>query len=81
MLRATAAALKLDVDFVRKERGVGIVKRGGSRFAYAALEEITLELQDALEDSCVPHCAFNGGSDVFCDVGEFGCARACGCHV
>lgn len=34
------------------------------------LEEVALTAQQALKDSPVPHCAFNGGNDVWVDVGN-----------
>jgi IMP and pyridine-specific 5'-nucleotidase len=74
-LRATAAALALDVAVIRKERAVGVVPRGSDAaraLSYEVLEELALAAQDALEargPRSVPTCAFNGGRDVFVDVG------------
>jgi IMP and pyridine-specific 5'-nucleotidase len=80
-LRTAAAALNLDVLVVRKERAVGIVARSPAsahRLTYEVLEECALATQIAIEkgyrqgkwSSDVPHCAFNGGHDVFVDIGH-----------
>jgi IMP and pyridine-specific 5'-nucleotidase len=74
-LRATAAALGIDVAVVRKERAVGVVPRSSDSaraLSYEVLEELALAAQDALEargPRSVPTCAFNGGRDVFVDIG------------
>ena len=74
-LRASASRLALDVTVIRKERAVGIIPRGGNAaraLSYEVLEEITLAAQDALSargPRGVPTCAFNGGHDVFVDIG------------
>lgn len=39
-------------------------------FSYETLEEIALSVQEALKGRVVPHCAFNGGRDVWVDVGN-----------
>lgn len=36
---------------------------------YEVLEEIVITVQAQLVDAPLPFCAFNGGSDVFVDVG------------
>jgi hypothetical protein len=70
VLLSKAAALRIEVEFIRKERSIGIIKRGdSSQFTYTALEEIALGLQSALRRHPIPHCAFNGGNDVWVDVG------------
>ena len=76
-LRRTLAALGLregagGVALVRKERAVGVVPSPGApQLAYEVLEELALATQAALaaHGGAVPMCAFNGGRDVFCDVG------------
>ena len=74
-LRATASRLALDVLVIRKERAVGVVPRGGDAartLSYEVLEEMALAAQDALTSRGprgVPTCAFNGGHDVFVDIG------------
>lgn len=37
---------------------------------YEVLEEIVITVQAQLVDHCLPFCAFNGGADVFVDVGN-----------
>ena len=73
-LRRTLGALRLGerTHLIRKERAVGVVPRpGGPPLAYEVLEELALATQAALRahGGRVPCCAFNGGRDVFVDVG------------
>jgi IMP and pyridine-specific 5'-nucleotidase len=55
-------------------RAVGIIPKPGHRFPREALEETVLVAQKILELSAVgrrlPFCAFNGGNDVFVDIGD-----------
>ena len=74
-LRATAAALAIagDVHLIRKERAVGCIARDAAAapLSYEVLEELALATQAALEaGGRVPTCAFNGGHDVFVDIGS-----------
>jgi len=81
-LEERARALRLEVDVVRKERAVGVVASAGSasaaaRLTYENLEELALAVQARLGAGGVagafggiPYCAFNGGHDVFVDVGN-----------
>jgi IMP and pyridine-specific 5'-nucleotidase len=77
-LTRTASLLGLDVLLIRKERAVGIVLNSTSptaqsgRLTYEVLEEIALSVQYELDQHSfrVPHCTFNGGQDVFVDVGH-----------
>lgn len=67
--------LHLPAVLIRKERAVGIVPALPSiRFARESLEETVLVVQKILEMSPVskvlPFCAFNGGNDVFVDIGD-----------
>lgn len=69
------ANLHLDAELVRKSRAVGIVpKQPGKKFAREQLEETVLIVQKVLEMSsagqAIPFCAFNGGNDVFVDIGD-----------
>lgn len=66
----TTSLLNMPVKIIRKERAVGIVNTSNKRFSYENLEEICLTVQAALKDCTVPHCAFNGGNDVWVDVGN-----------
>ncbi|KAF2084941.1 IMP-specific 5'-nucleotidase 1 [Saccharata proteae CBS 121410] len=66
--------MRLPAQIVRKERAVGIVPVEGQKFAREQLEETVLVTQKILEMSHVgrrlPFCAFNGGNDVFVDIGD-----------
>ena len=53
---------------MRKERAVGVVPQAPT--VYEVLEEIVITVQAQLVDSRLPFCAFNGGADVFVDVGN-----------
>lgn len=69
-LKETVNLLHLDAKVLRKERACGIINTTNKRFTYENLEEIALTVQNALKDCTVPHCAFNGGNDVWVDVGN-----------
>jgi len=89
LLLHSAARLRLPVNVVRKERAVGIVPCGPT--IYEVLEDLAITVQCRL-DSKLPFCAFNGGNDVFVDVGNkslglealmnhLGCSPAQALHV
>jgi IMP and pyridine-specific 5'-nucleotidase len=67
LLLEGASRLRLDVSVIRKERAVGVVPRGAT--IYEVLEDLAITVQNQL-DSPLPFCAFNGGNDVFVDVGN-----------
>lgn len=67
MLLDGAARLRLPVDVLRKERAVGVIPKGPT--IYEVLEDLAIVVQTRLE-SDLPFCAFNGGNDVFVDVGN-----------
>ncbi|CCU77473.1 IMP-specific 5-prime-nucleotidase family protein [Blumeria hordei DH14] len=74
-LRECIANLSLDATLIRKERAVGIIPSvSGYKFPRESLEETVLVIQKKLEMSDVgrllPFCAFNGGNDVFVDIGD-----------
>lgn len=74
-LRDSVSTMNLPAEIIRKPRAVGIVhKLPGGRFAREQLEEAVLAAQKTLEfsdvGSTVPFCAFNGGNDVFVDIGD-----------
>jgi IMP and pyridine-specific 5'-nucleotidase len=74
-LRECVQTLNLPATLIRKERAVGIVPSSASiRFPRESLEETVLVVQKILEMSPVsktlPFCAFNGGNDVFVDIGD-----------
>lgn len=66
--------MHLDAQLLRKERAVGIIPSAGKKLAREQLEETVLVTQKILESSVVgqrlPFCAFNGGNDVFVDIGD-----------
>ncbi len=47
-----------------------MIRTEEGRFSYEMLEEVALAVQERLKDFTVPHCAFNGGKDVWVDVGN-----------
>ncbi|KKY18674.1 putative imp-specific 5nucleotidase [Phaeomoniella chlamydospora] len=61
---------------LRKERAVGIYPAPDQRFTREQLEETVLVVQqvveqcDAVRLHGLPFCAFNGGNDVFVDIGD-----------
>ena len=67
-LQSNAKRLGLPVQVVRKPRACGVVPTGP--VIYETLEEIALAMQSELAGSTLPFCAFNGGNDVFVDVGN-----------
>lgn len=73
-LRDTVKNMRMDATIVRKERAVGIIPQPGHKFCRETLEETVLIAQKILEMSEVgnrlPFCAFNGGNDVFVDIGD-----------
>ncbi|GLC52785.1 hypothetical protein PLESTB_000668100 [Pleodorina starrii] len=68
MLQEGAKRLNLAVNIIRKNRAVGIVPTQPT--IYEVLEDIALTIQTQLVSPRVPFCAFNGGNDVFVDVGN-----------
>lgn len=67
LLLEGARRLRLPVEVVKKERAVGVVPTEPT--IYEVLEELAITVQNQLS-SRVPFCAFNGGNDVFVDVGN-----------
>ncbi|KAL8865854.1 MAG: hypothetical protein Q9174_006658, partial [Haloplaca sp. 1 TL-2023] len=69
--------MQLSAEIIRKDRAVGIVPvtgPGKPKFTREQLEETVLVTQQILELSepgkKIPFCAFNGGNDVFVDIGD-----------
>ena len=65
--------LAIPARLIRKERAVGLIpKQQGDRLPREALDETALTVQAALKRANVqtPFCAFNGGNDVFVDIGN-----------
>lgn len=76
-LRECISTLRLPAIVIRKARAVGIVhEKQGAKFPREQLEETVLVVQKILEMSEIvkanrlPFCAFNGGNDVFVDIGD-----------
>lgn len=74
-LRECVHNLQLQATIIRKERAVGFIpSTTGQKFARESLEETVLIVQKMLEMSPVgqslPFCVFNGGNDVFVDIGD-----------
>ncbi|KAG0602812.1 hypothetical protein M758_10G043100 [Ceratodon purpureus] len=67
-LKSAAARLRVPIDIIRKPRAVGAVPKDPT--IYEVLEEMALTVQVQLMQSGLPFCAFNGGNDVFVDVGN-----------
>lgn len=79
-LRDCIKTMALPADVMRKDRAVGIIPTDPSiRIPRESLEETVLVVQKILElsvggrdydNKVVPFCAFNGGRDVFVDIGD-----------
>ncbi|CAK7272739.1 IMP 5'-nucleotidase [Sporothrix epigloea] len=84
-LRSCVERMQLPVQILRKARAVGMIPLAREdakhsndliQIARESLEEIVLTVQKRLEVSAagragrVPFCAFNGGRDVFVDIGD-----------
>lgn len=70
VLTRTVKELHLSARILRKERAIGIINTSEKRILYENLEEISLTLQHELRHFSVPFCAFNGGNDVWVDIGH-----------
>ncbi|KAL2038790.1 hypothetical protein N7G274_008548 [Stereocaulon virgatum] len=76
-LRECILNLGLCAEILRKERAVGIIPIDGAhKLTREQLEETVLVTQQVVEMSpaakFVPFCAFNGGNDIFVDIGDKG---------
>ncbi|KAI8950407.1 IMP-specific 5-nucleotidase [Xylaria longipes] len=79
-LRDCVKTMKLPATLMRKDRAVGIIPSDPNvRIPRESLEETVLVAQKTLElsvggsdrnNQVVPFCAFNGGRDVFVDIGD-----------
>lgn len=67
-LKSAAARLRVPVEVIRKPRAVGVIPKEPT--IYEVLEEMALTVQVQLVGANLPFCAFNGGKDVFVDVGN-----------
>ena len=73
------SSMELSAEILRKERAVGIIPTtapNARKFTREQLEETVLVTQQVVEMSPaarkLPFCAFNGGNDVFVDIGDKG---------
>ena len=78
-LRECISGMELSAEILRKERAVGIIPTlapNTRKFTREQLEETVLVTQQVVEMSPaakkLPFCAFNGGNDVFVDIGDKG---------
>ncbi|KAI0012048.1 IMP-specific 5-nucleotidase [Xylariaceae sp. FL0662B] len=79
-LRDCIKNMKLPATLMRKDRAIGIIPSNPKvRIPRESLEETVLVVQKILElsvggrdfvNKVVPFCAFNGGRDVFVDIGD-----------
>ncbi|OQR82490.1 IMP-specific 5'-nucleotidase [Achlya hypogyna] len=71
VLREMVDTFQMTAAVLRKERAIGIYNTSTTkRLCYENLEETALTVQHALRNHTIPHCAFNGGNDVFVDIGN-----------
>ncbi|KAI7816809.1 IMP-specific 5-nucleotidase [Gamsiella multidivaricata] len=78
-LRRSVTAMNLKAAVIRKSRAVGIVPINNGRIAREQLDECVLSTQQRLLEYqqmsapakvAIPFCVFNGGNDVFVDIGN-----------
>ncbi|KAG0675393.1 IMP 5'-nucleotidase [Pichia californica] len=66
--------LSLDAIIVRKERAVGLIPKEGKKLFREQLEEVVLRVDHNLRQfkpaKSIKWCAFNGGSDIWVDIGD-----------
>jgi len=72
----TLEELKLRGRVIRKRRAVGLVPKPGSEITRESLDETVLRIHEELakmngrRGPTLPYCAFNGGNDMWVDVGN-----------
>ena len=74
-LTESLAELGLEGRVLRKPRAIGLIPSPGEVMSREALDECVLRVQSSLLEHAssfanLPYCAFNGGSDVWVDVGN-----------
>jgi len=64
--------MNLNFEVLRKSRSVGTINPQNASIKREHLEEMALAAQNDLNQSgvTIPFCAFNGGSDVWVDIGN-----------
>lgn len=68
ILEESTQRLRMPCTIVRKERSVGAIPTDVTTYEY--LEELAITVQTQMMDAPLPYCAFNGGNDVFVDIGN-----------
>eukprot|EP00911_Craspedida_sp_UC1_P000673 UC1_evm1s517 len=71
-LKAAIKRLALPMSLYRKSRAVGTIRTPGAAVTRQSLDELVLSCRDDISRANVgiPYCAFNGGSDVWVDIGD-----------
>jgi len=73
-MNASVEELKIRGRVIRKKRSVGLIPKSTEHdIPREALDEVVIRTQTILKQSTsttLPFCAFNGGKDVWCDVGN-----------
>lgn len=80
-IRRCVEDMKLPASILRKSRAVGLIPKQGTRIGREQLDECVLSTQAYLHEKLkkiektkgnpkIPFCAFNGGSDVWVDIGN-----------
>ncbi|KAI8918418.1 IMP-specific 5-nucleotidase [Powellomyces hirtus] len=78
---AREMGLEHSVTLIRKDRAIGVIHNDGSHLTRETLDEFALAAQRRLNnhqraqliragEEPIPFCAFNGGSDVWVDIGN-----------
>jgi len=65
--------LKIRGRIIRKKRGIGLTPKQDEVIRKEALDETVLRVQSYLQkqsNASLPYCAFNGGRDVWVDIGD-----------
>lgn len=79
-VKQSVANLRLRGRVIRKKRSVGLIPTYKQSIPREALDESVLTAQEKLDEHTevkLPFCAFNGGSDVWVDVGN----KRVGVHI
>ncbi|GME70750.1 hypothetical protein B5S28_g5219 [[Candida] boidinii] len=73
-LKELIIKLELPAHIIRKERGVGLVPFENKKLLREQLEEVVLRVDNLIKNfpfaKDIKVCAFNGGSDVWVDIGD-----------
>ena len=71
-IKSSLEELEIPGRIIRKKRAIGLIPNKNHEIRREALDETVLRAQELLEkrNSEIPYCAFNGGRDVWVDVGN-----------